>query len=174
MQGKPEKLAELMYGGRNGNDQPGDGYTYRGRGYMQLTGKANYKDAGDALGVDLVKHPELAAEPQNASKIATWYWENKVPEAAHSDVRAATAAINGGYNGLDAGIERQPLAALFFCFGAGNRAPGIPWRQSAQALAHHREVCTTCLSTAGRTYCSRLCRFRQTAHPGPFCLPANR
>jgi putative chitinase len=102
MQGKPGKLAELMYGGRNGNDQLGDGYTYRGRGYMQLTGKANYKEAGDALGVDLVKHPELAAEPQNASKIATWYWENKVPEAAHSDVRAATAAINGGYNGLDA------------------------------------------------------------------------
>ncbi len=100
MQGKPEKLAESMYGGRNGNDQPGDGYTYRGRGYMQLTGKANYKDAGDALGVDLVKHPELAAEPQYASKIATWYWENKVPEAAHSDVRAATSAINGGHNGL--------------------------------------------------------------------------
>lgn len=102
MQGKPEKLAELMYGGRNGNDQPGDGYMYRGRGYIQLTGKANYQEAGEALGGDLVKKPELAAEPQNASKIATWFWENKVPEAAHSDVRAATAAINGGYNGLEA------------------------------------------------------------------------
>lgn len=101
LNGKPEKLAELMYGGRMGNDQPGDGYTYRGRGYMQLTGKDNYAAAGKALGLDLVKHPELAAEPQNASKIATWYWENRVPEAAHGDVKKATYAINGGYNGLD-------------------------------------------------------------------------
>ncbi|WP_458070045.1 XVIPCD domain-containing protein [Rhodanobacter sp. BL-MT-08] len=101
LRGKPEKLAELMYGGRMGNDQPGDGYTYRGRGYMQLTGKENYAAAGKALGLDLVKHPELAAEPENASKIATWYWENRVPSAAHEDVKKATLAINGGYNGLD-------------------------------------------------------------------------
>jgi putative chitinase len=101
LQGKPEKLAELMYGGRSGNDQPGDGYTYRGRGYIQLTGKANYREAGNALGLDLVKHPELASEPQNASKIATWYWENKVPGAAREDVRAATKAVNGKYNGLE-------------------------------------------------------------------------
>lgn len=101
LNGKPEKLAELMYGGRMGNDQPGDGYTYRGRGYMQLTGKENYAAAGKALGLDLVKNPDLAAEPQNASKIATWYWENRVPAAAHEDVKKATLAINGGYNGLD-------------------------------------------------------------------------
>ena len=101
LHGKPEKLAELMYGGRMGNDHPGDGYTYRGRGYVQLTGKENYAAAGKALGLDLVKHPELAAEPKNASKIATWYWENRVPEAAHGDVKKATLAVNGGYNGLD-------------------------------------------------------------------------
>ncbi|MEP6898060.1 MAG: XVIPCD domain-containing protein, partial [Rhodanobacter sp.] len=101
LKGKPEALAELMYGGRMGNDQPGDGFTYRGRGYMQLTGKENYAAAGKALGLDLVKDPDLASDPKNASKIATWYWENRVPEKAHGNVKAATLAINGGYNGLD-------------------------------------------------------------------------
>jgi len=101
LQGKPEHLAELMYGGRNGNDEPGDGWKYHGRGYIQLTGKDNYRAAGEALDLDLVKHPELAADPKNASKIATWYWENRVPENAREDVKAATKAINGKYNGLE-------------------------------------------------------------------------
>lgn len=100
LQGKPEKLAELMYGGRMGNDEPGDGYKYRGRGYIQLTGKDNYERAGEALGLDLKNHPELAAEPRNASRIATWFWNERVPDAAQEDVRAATRAVNGGLNGL--------------------------------------------------------------------------
>ncbi|NII53269.1 XVIPCD domain-containing protein [Luteibacter sp. SG786] len=101
LQGHPEKLAELMYGGRNGNDQPGDGWTYRGRGYIQLTGKENYRAAGEALGLDLVGHPDLAAKPENASRIAVWYWENRVPEAAREDIRAATIAVNGKLNGFE-------------------------------------------------------------------------
>jgi putative chitinase len=101
LMGKPEQLAELMYGGRNGNDEPGDGWKYHGRGYIQLTGKDNYRAAGEALDLDLVKHPELAADPKNASKIAVWYWENRVPENARDDVRAATKAVNGKYNGLE-------------------------------------------------------------------------
>lgn len=100
LSGKPEKLAELMYGGRMGNDQPGDGYVYRGRGYMQLTGKDNYRAAGEALGLDLVENPDLAADPENAAKIATWFWKQNVPQAAREDVTAATQAINGGLNGL--------------------------------------------------------------------------
>jgi putative chitinase len=106
LQGKPEHLAELMYGGRNGNDEPGDGWKYHGRGYIQLTGKDNYRSAGEALNLDLVKNPELAADPKNASKIATWYWENRVPENAREDVKAATKAINGKYNGLEDREER--------------------------------------------------------------------
>ena len=101
LQGHPEKLAELMYGGRNGNDQPGDGYTYRGRGYIQLTGKANYQEAGTATGLDLVRYPDLATQPENAARIAIWYWQNHVPRADREDVRNATLDINGGYNGLD-------------------------------------------------------------------------
>ena len=100
LHGKPEKLAELMYGGRMGNDEPGDGYKFHGRGYMQLTGKDNYRAAGQALGLDLLNHPELAAEPGNAAKIATWYWESRVPQSAREDVTRATHTINGGENGL--------------------------------------------------------------------------
>ncbi|MBB5858894.1 peptidoglycan-binding protein [Xanthomonas arboricola] len=96
LRGQPEKLAELMYGGRMGNNEPGDGYLYRGRGYMQLTGKDQYRAAGEALNLDLVAHPDLAAQPENASRIATWYWQNNVPQAARQNAHAAGVAINGG------------------------------------------------------------------------------
>ncbi|MCC4605985.1 peptidoglycan-binding protein [Xanthomonas campestris] len=96
LRGQPEKLAELMYGGRMGNTEPGDGYLYRGRGYIQLTGKDQYRAAGEALNLDLVTHPDLAAQPENASRIATWYWQNNVPQAARQDAHAAGVAINGG------------------------------------------------------------------------------
>ncbi|KRD69469.1 hypothetical protein ASE45_10015 [Lysobacter sp. Root96] len=100
LRGRPEALADLMYGGRMGNDEPGDGYKYRGRGYMQLTGKDNYRSAGEALGLDLVHHPDLASKPENAARIATWYWQNNVPQNAREDVTKATRAVNGGTNGL--------------------------------------------------------------------------
>ncbi|MFC3654782.1 peptidoglycan-binding protein [Xanthomonas hyacinthi] len=95
LNGRPERLAELMYGGRMGNDEPGDGLRYHGRGYIQLTGKDQYRAAGEALELDLVNHPELAAQPENASRIATWYWQQNVPTAARDSAREAGAAING-------------------------------------------------------------------------------
>ncbi len=101
LRGNPERLGDLMYGGRMGNDEPGDGYRYRGRGYMQLTGKDNYQAAGYALNLDLVNNPGLAADPENAARIATWYWQQNVPQAAREDVTAATLAVNGGTNGLE-------------------------------------------------------------------------
>ncbi|MGJ7490472.1 XVIPCD domain-containing protein [Variovorax sp. ZT4R33] len=100
LQGKPEHLGELMYGGRMGNTDPGDGYKYHGRGYIQLTGKDQYAAAGKALGLDLVNHPELASEPDNASKIAVAYWKANVHGAARENVASATRAINNGDNGL--------------------------------------------------------------------------
>src|SRR5262245_26962014 len=65
--GGPEKVAEAIYGGgwgakRLGNTQEGDGWKYHGRGYVQLTGRDNYAAAGKALGLDLINHPELAAD----------------------------------------------------------------------------------------------------------------
>jgi putative chitinase len=101
LQGRPEKLAELMHGGRQGNDQPGDGWLYRGRGYIQLTGKDHYRAAGEALDLDLVGKPDLAADPKHASKIAAWYWTQCVPPEARDDVKAATQAINGKLHGLE-------------------------------------------------------------------------
>ena len=104
----PEATGEAMYGGawgaKNlGNTQAGDGYRFRGRGYTQLTGRANYAAAGKALGIDLENNPDLAQDPEVAAKISTWYWKNRdgLSDAAkRGDVEAVTRRINGGTNGL--------------------------------------------------------------------------
>ena len=106
LNGRPEQLAELMYGERMGNDQPGDAFKYHGRGYLQLTGKAQYREAGEALGIDFMTHPELAADPKYAGKIAIWYWNKNVHSKAAEDVQRATLIINGGENGLADRAER--------------------------------------------------------------------
>ncbi|MFF0491218.1 glycoside hydrolase family 19 protein [Nocardia sp. NPDC004068] len=85
-----------------GNTEPGDGPRYHGRGPIQLTGRANYREAGAALGLDLEGDPELAARPDIGFRIAQWYWNsrdlNQLADAA--DFVAITRAINGGYHGL--------------------------------------------------------------------------
>jgi len=85
-----------------GNTADGDGARYRGRGFTQLTGKANYAEVGKAIGDDLVKNPELAEDPKIASKIALYFWKkrNVGEKARKGDVRGATQIINGGQNGL--------------------------------------------------------------------------
>ncbi|MEM7183057.1 MAG: glycoside hydrolase family 19 protein [Spirochaetota bacterium] len=65
----PEEKANANYGGRFGNDNPGDGYKYRGRGYVQITFKANYEKFGKLLGLDLVANPDDAMDPATAAKI---------------------------------------------------------------------------------------------------------
>lgn len=125
----PKALANKVYGGRLGNTGPNDGSLYIGRGFIQLTGKANYEAAGNALGLDLVGNPSLAADPYVAARIAGWYWKkknlNKIVEpditetkfphkeenlkleiAKHlstnedDDLIQGTRAINGGLIGL--------------------------------------------------------------------------
>ena len=85
-----------------GNTQPGDGVRYKGRGYIQVTGRYNYEQAGQALGLDLVNNPELAARPENAARIAAWYWTGRdINDAANAgDFLQVTRLINGGTNGL--------------------------------------------------------------------------
>ena len=85
-----------------GHDYYGGGKRYKGRGYIQLTHDYNYKKYGDLIGVDLVNNPDLAADPQNAAKIALAYWDNRVnKEAARSgDVSTVTRNIQGGQRHL--------------------------------------------------------------------------
>ena len=87
-----------------GNTQPGDGPRYHGRGPIQLTGRGNYRAAGQALGLDLEGNPELAARPDVGFRIAQWYWTSRDINALADagDFAAVTRAVNGGYNGLPA------------------------------------------------------------------------
>jgi putative chitinase len=90
-----------------GNTKPGDGERYFGRGFIQITGRSNYQMAGDAIGIDLVKHPELAARPDIAAKIAVWYWKTRVkPNVSNfNDTSAVTKMINPAMRGLNDRIK---------------------------------------------------------------------
>ena len=97
-----EAIANFVYGGRLGNAKD-EGYKYRGRGIIQLTGKNNYKYYGDKLNIDLVNSPDLAKEPNIAIEIALLFWKEKGCGllARNGDVKGVTKLINGGYNGLE-------------------------------------------------------------------------
>jgi len=101
-----EELASgSAYEGRSdlGNTHPGDGVRYKGRGPIQLTGRANYGKASEALGVDLVAHPELASRPDIGFRIAGWFWKTHgLNELADKgEFSEITHRINGGYNGAE-------------------------------------------------------------------------
>lgn len=96
----PEAFFEAIYGGRMGNDQPGDGARYPGRGLIMLTGKDNYRWAGDRAGQDLVGIPTLAEQPHFALEFAIDWWEGKVPDSVMDDERQIRRIVNGGSFGL--------------------------------------------------------------------------
>jgi predicted chitinase len=85
-----------------GNKVKGDGERYKGRGYIQLTGRDNYTRAGAALGLPLAQQPELAARPDVAAKVAVWYWKNRVAPKIKdfSNTAAVTKKINPASKGL--------------------------------------------------------------------------
>lgn len=95
----PQKLASFVYAGKNGNgdEASGDGWNYRGRGPIQLTGKANYAAIGDALGVDLVSDPGLVATPAVGFRVAGEFWVrgNCNSLADRGQIDAITRCING-------------------------------------------------------------------------------
>ena len=99
---QPEKIANKVYSGRMGNLEDGDGWKYRGRGLIQLTGKDNYRLASDSLGVDFVKDPDLVLTKEYAALTAAWYWNKRGlnKEADAKDFTGMTKKINGGVIGL--------------------------------------------------------------------------
>ena len=104
--------AQAKYEGRKdlGNTVTGDGSKYRGRGLIQITGRANYMACGEGLGLDLIKQPELLEKPQHACMSAAWFWTTKglntLADAGQFD--KITRRINGGLNGA---ADRQALYA---------------------------------------------------------------
>lgn len=97
--------AQTRYEGRAdlGNTQPGDGSRFRGRGLIQITGRANYEKVSKAFGVDVTASPELLELPEMAARSAGWWWANHgCNELADAgDFDALTRRINGGLNGID-------------------------------------------------------------------------
>lgn len=94
------RLAERL---GNTPERDGDGQRFEGRGFIQLTGRANYRAYADVLGLDLINHPELALQPDTAAAILALYFRKRGVDAAciRSDWRAVRKLVNGGYNGWD-------------------------------------------------------------------------
>jgi predicted chitinase len=114
-----EEIASgAAYEGRRdlGNTQPGDGTRFKGRGPIQLTGRANYRAAGRDLGIDLENNPRRAADPDVGFRVAAWFWKSRGLNqlAEQGNFREVTRRINGGYNGLAdrEAYYRRALAAL--------------------------------------------------------------
>ena len=109
-----EEDSGSAYEGRHdlGNVSPGDGPRYKGRGYIQLTGRHNYALAGQAIGQDLVNNPGLAAEPGVMAQTAIWFWNaHRCPWLADVlDVKEITHRINGGENELKERLEYTDMA----------------------------------------------------------------
>lgn len=107
----PERLANRVYAGRlgNGNEASGDGWRFRGRGLIQLTGRSNYAACRKALGVDLIKSPYRLLEPGTAARSAAWFWSSRGLNALadhepgdddEADFRRITTIINGAAIGI--------------------------------------------------------------------------
>jgi predicted chitinase/peptidoglycan hydrolase-like protein with peptidoglycan-binding domain len=121
----PEGLADKVYNGRLGNDRPGDGWRYRGRGLVQITGRGSYREMGRKLGIPLEENPDLAFHPDHALAIAceTWLSKQLAGErdmnrlADINKIDALTYRINGGYTNIDDRRAAFEQAWRVFCAG---------------------------------------------------------
>lgn len=114
---RQEAIANLVYGGRYGNNLNGDGWLYRGRGLKQITFKDNYAACGKALGLNLIAEPGLLTQDRYAALSAGWFWSangcNAFADAG--DVVGLTKKINGGLNGIDDRKARTRIAEAALC-----------------------------------------------------------
>jgi putative chitinase len=99
----PEKIANKVYAGRMGNVEDSDGFAFRGRGLVQLTGREAYANCGSGMGVDLINNPDMLFDPKYAALSAAWFWNKKGLNALADaqDYETMTKRINGGLIGLD-------------------------------------------------------------------------
>ena len=110
----PKKIADIAYAHRMGNGGPetGDGFAYRGRGLIQLTGKSNYHACGEELGIDLINNPDYLSTPEGACLSAGWFWHthglNQLADA--NEIEHMTKKINGGTIGLEDRRKHAELA----------------------------------------------------------------
>lgn len=114
---KPEQIANITYAGRMGNGTAGsgDGWRYRGRGLIQITGRANYEASGAALGVDLIDAPELLEWPHLAAMSSAEWWSRNGCNilADTGDMAAVTRKVNGGLTGLDDRLKLYAAAMTY-------------------------------------------------------------
>lgn len=119
---KPEQIANIVYASRLGNGPAvtGDGWRYRGRGLIQVTGWVNYQACGSALGLDLLAKPELLEQPTYAALSAAWFWSsNGLNELADAgQFEAITRRINGGLNGQPERLKLWAKASSVLAAGA--------------------------------------------------------
>ena len=114
---RQEDIANLTYSGRMGNGSAGsgDGWRYRGRGLIQITGRANYAASGAELGLDLINKPELLEQPEFAADSAAEWWSrngcNVLADAG--DMTAVTRRVNGGLTGLDDRLKLYSAALAY-------------------------------------------------------------
>jgi putative chitinase len=160
---KPERIANRVYANRMGNgpEASGDGWRYRGRGPIQLTGKDNYRACGQGIGVDLVDDPDRLATPEPGCLAAAWFWArnglNALADAG--DFVTITRRINGGLNGLAERREFWERAKAVFGVPAvaaaevGARRPAL--RPKRRRTRRRRRIAAKSAATASRSTAAR-------------------
>ncbi|MEZ0003184.1 peptidoglycan-binding protein [Sinorhizobium fredii] len=141
---RPELIANHVYGGRLGNRNPGDGWRYRGSGFMQLTGRANFRARGELLHKPIEEQPDLVRQPETGFETATGYWlaRNINTPAELDKLESVRKLVNGGTIGLPE--SKIWLARAKRIFVAG----GTP-AESAESEKEELEAVQEDLTTEG-------------------------